>query len=75
LLELPLYADVALIKAHKADEMGNLVYHLSARNFNPLMAMAAKLVIAEVEEIVPVGSLDPDSIHTPSVFVHKLVKV
>ncbi len=75
LLELPLYADVALIKAHKADAAGNLVYRLSARNFNPLMAMAAKLVIAEVEEIVPVGDLDPDSVHTPGVFVHKLVRV
>ena len=74
LLELPLRADIALIKAWKADERGNLIYRLSARNFNPLMAMAAKLVIAEVEEIVPVGALDPDSIHTPGVFVHKLVR-
>lgn len=74
LLEMPLKADVALIKAHKADEAGNLVYRLSARNFNPLMAMAAKLVIAEVEEIVPVGSIDPDQVHTPAIFVNKLVR-
>lgn len=74
LLELPLRADIALIKAWKGDERGNLIFRLSARNFNPLMAMAAKLVIAEVEEIVPVGALDPDTIHTPGVFVHKLVR-
>lgn len=74
LLELPLKADVALLKAWKADEAGNLIYRLSARNFNPLMATAAKLVIAEVEEIVPVGSLDPDQIHTPAIFVDKLVR-
>lgn len=74
LLELPLSADVALLKAHKADEAGNLVYRFSTRNFNPLMAMAAKLVIAEVDEIVPVGSLDPDQIHTPAIFVDKLVR-
>jgi len=74
LLEMPLKADIAIIKAHKADEMGNLVYRLSARNFCPLMAMAAKLVIAEVEEIVPVGSIDPDQVHTPAIFVDKLVR-
>jgi acetate CoA/acetoacetate CoA-transferase alpha subunit len=74
LLELPLAADIALINAWKGDERGNLVYRLSARNFNPLMATAAALVIAEVEEIVPVGALDPDAIHTPGIFVHKLVR-
>ena len=75
LLELPLFADVALLRAWKADETGNLVFRRSARNFNPLMAMAAKLVIAEAEEIVPVGSIDPDTVHTPSLFVDYLVQV
>jgi acetate CoA/acetoacetate CoA-transferase alpha subunit len=74
LLELPLRADVALIKAWKGDGRGNLIFRLAARNFNPLMATAASLVIAEVEEIVPVGALDPDSIHTPGLFIHKLVR-
>ncbi|MDR2050822.1 MAG: 3-oxoacid CoA-transferase subunit A [Deltaproteobacteria bacterium] len=74
LLELPLRADVALIRAWKADEAGNLVYRLAARNFNPLMATAAALVIAEAEEIVPVGALDPDQIHTPAIFVNHLVQ-
>lgn len=74
LLELPLTADVALIKAEKADESGNLIYYRSARNFNPLMATAAKVVIAEVEEIVPVGALDPDQVITPGIFVDYLVK-
>ena len=74
LLELPLKADIAILKAWKADEAGNLIYRLSTRNFNPLMATAAKLVIAEVEEIVPVGALDPDQIHTPAIFVDKLAR-
>lgn len=74
LLEMPLSADVALIKAYKADESGNLVYRRSAKNFNPLMATAAKIVIAEVEEIVPVGSIDPDLVMTPGIFVDFLVK-
>ncbi len=74
LLELPLFAEVALVKAWKADTAGNLIYRRSARNFNPLMATAAKLVIAEAEEIVPVGSLDPDQIHTPAIFVDHLVQ-
>lgn len=73
LLELPLKADVALVKAWKADESGNLIFRRSARNFNPLIATAAKLVIAEVEEIVPTGSLDPDTIHTPAIFIDHLV--
>jgi 3-oxoacid CoA-transferase, A subunit len=75
LLELPLFADIALLRAWKADESGNLVFRRSARNFNPLMAMAAKLVIAEVEEIVPVGAIDPDQVHTPSLLVDYLVQV
>ena len=73
LLELPLRADVALIKAHQADAKGNLVYRRSARNFNPLMAKAADVVIAEVDEIVPVGSLDPDAIVTPGLLVDVLI--
>ena len=74
LLEEPVRADVAIIKAYKADERGNLVYHLTARNFNPLMAMAADLVIAEVEEILPLGELGPDEVITPHIFVDYLVK-
>ena len=73
LLEKPLRAKVALLKAHVADKAGNLVYRLSARNFNPLMAMAADIVIAEVDEIVEIGALDPDAVHTPGVFVTYLV--
>ena len=74
LLELPLRADIALLAARSADYMGNLVYSLTARNFNPTMAMAADLVIAEPDEIVPVGVLSPDSIHTPGVLVDHLVR-
>lgn len=73
-LELPLRADVALIRAHKADELGNLVYYKTARNFNPIMASAADLVIAEVDEIVPAGSLDPELVATPHMFVDYIVK-
>ena len=74
LLERPLRADVALLKAHRADRLGNLCYRLSGRNFNPLMATAADLVIAEVEEIVETGELPPESIHTPAVYVDRLVR-
>lgn len=74
LLETPLHADVALIKAWKADRKGNLIYRKSARNFNPIMAMAAELVIAEVEEILEVGELDPDQVVTPGIFVDILTK-
>lgn len=74
LLELPLRADVALLLAQKADKMGNLVYHQAARNFNPLMAMAADVVIAEVREVVEVGQIDPDSVMTPGIFVDHIVK-
>ncbi len=73
LLETALRADVALIRAHIADEMGNLRYRLSTRNFNPIMAMAARVTVAEVGAIVPIGALDPDDIHTPSVFVDRLL--
>ena len=74
LLELALQADFALIRAHKADASGNLVYRRAARNFNPLMATAAKIVVAEVDEIVAVGEIDPDEVITPGLFVTYLVK-
>ena len=74
IMERALTADFALIKAWKADSMGNLVYRKTTRNFNPMMATAARITIAEVEEIVPVGSLDPDSIHTPGIFVQRILK-
>jgi 3-oxoacid CoA-transferase A subunit len=73
LFQRPLRADVALIRAARADELGNLAYSRTARNFNPDMATAARLVIAEVDEIVPVGELAPEEIVTPHVFVDKLV--
>lgn len=73
LLQEAIKGDVALICADKADELGNLVYHKTARNFNPVMAMAARTVIAEVGEIVPAGSLDPESIVTPHIFVDAIV--
>ena len=73
-LETGLYADLAMVKAHKGDEFGNLVYRKTARNFNPMMATAAACVIAEVEEIVPLGSLDPDGVHTPGSFVDRVVR-
>lgn len=74
LLEKPLRAKVAVVHAQKADTRGNLIYRLSARNFNPMMATAADIVIAEVNEIVAAGELDPDTIHTDGVFVDYLVK-
>ena len=74
LLELALTADFAFIKAHKANRMGNLTYRMAARNFNPVMATAAKVTIAEVDEIVEVGELDPETIITPSIFVDRIVK-
>ena len=72
-MERALTADFALVKAWKGDAMGNLVFRKTARNFNPMMAMAGRITIAEVEELVPVGSLDPDQIHTPGVFVQRVV--
>lgn len=74
LLELALPGDVALLRAKKADKAGNLVYDKSARNFNPVMAMACATVIVEADEIVEIGSLDPEAVITPSVFVHYLVR-
>lgn len=73
LLELPLRADVAIIKAKRADRAGNLVYERAARNFNPLIALAADLVIAEVDELVEVGEIDPDLVMTPAALVDKIV--
>ncbi len=73
LLEEALPGDVALIKAKKADKAGNLVYSKTARNFNPLMATACTIVIAEVEELVEIGAIDPDLVHTPSIFVDFIV--
>ena len=73
-LETGLTADLSIIKAWKGDERGNLVYRKTARNFNPMMATAGKIVVAEVEEIVPMGSLDPDQIHTPGIYIDRLVK-
>lgn len=73
ILETPLKADIAIIKAYKADKSGNLVYRQSARNFNPLIALAAKLVIVQAEHIVEVGELDPECIVTPNVLVDKIL--
>jgi 3-oxoacid CoA-transferase subunit A len=73
ILERALIPDVSLVKAWKADRAGNLVYRYTARNFNPVVAMAGKVTIAEVEEIVENGELDPDQIHTPSIYVTRLV--
>ncbi len=73
-METGLKADLSIIKAWKADLQGNLIYRKTARNFNPMMATAGKYCIAEVEEIVEVGELDPDQIHTPSVFVDRIIK-
>ncbi len=76
LMEHALFADYAFIRAHRADTAGNLIFRLSARNFNPIMAMAARTTIVEVEEpIVPAGELDPDRIHLPGIYVHRLVQI
>src|SRR5207302_6577604 len=74
ILEMPIRADYAFIKAQKADALGNLTYRLAARNFNPIMAMAARTTIAEVEELVPVGSIEPEHVVTPAIFVHRIVQ-
>ncbi|HEY3605464.1 MAG TPA: 3-oxoacid CoA-transferase subunit A [Sporichthyaceae bacterium] len=74
-LELPLRGDVALLQAHHADEMGNLVYRRTARNFNPVMATAATTSVVQVERVVPLGTLDPESIVTPSLYVDRVVVV
>jgi len=72
LMEEAFDADFALVKAWKGDAMGNLVFRSTARNFNPMMAMAGKITIVEVEELVPLGTLDPDHIHTPGIYVHRI---
>ena len=72
-METALKADLSIVKAWKADEAGNLVFRKTARNFNPMMATAGKVTVAEVEELVPAGALDPDFIHTPGIYVHRLV--
>jgi 3-oxoacid CoA-transferase subunit A len=72
LMEEAFDADFALVKAWKGDAMGNLVFRSTARNFNPMMAMAGKITIVEVEELVPLGALDPDHIHTPGIYVHHI---
>ncbi len=72
-METGLVADLSLVKAWKADAEGNLVYRKTARNFNPMIATAGKVTVVEVEEIVPVGSFDPDQIHTPGIFVDRIV--
>jgi 3-oxoacid CoA-transferase subunit A len=74
LLEMPLRADFALVHAWKADAWGNLVFREAARNFNPVMATAAKVTIAEAEQVVPVGTFDPDQVHVPGIYVKRLVK-
>lgn len=74
LLEYAFDADFALVKAWKGDTFGNLIYKETARNFNPLMAMAGKITIAEVEELVQPGELDPNEIHTPGIYVHRIFK-
>jgi acetate CoA/acetoacetate CoA-transferase alpha subunit len=72
LLEKPLRAEVALLKAYKADKAGNLIYHRSARNFNPIMALAADLVVVQVEKVVEIGEIDPDEVMTPGIVVDKI---
>jgi 3-oxoadipate CoA-transferase alpha subunit len=74
ILESPIHADFAFIKADKADELGNLTYRLAARNFNPIMAMAGKTTIVEVEEIVAAGAIEPENVITPAIFVHRIVQ-
>ena len=74
ILESALTADFAFVKAWKGDTAGNLIYKGTARNFNPLMAMAGKITVAEVEELVPAGELDPNQIHTPGIFVQRILK-
>ena len=71
-MEKAFEADFAIVKAWKGDTAGNLVYRSTARNFNPLMAMAGRITVAEVEELVPAGELDPDHIHTPGIYVHRI---
>ncbi|MEE2819478.1 MAG: CoA transferase subunit A [Planctomycetota bacterium] len=73
-LERGIVTDIALVKAWKADESGNLIYRKTARNFNPMIATAGRITVVEVEEIVPVGTFDPDDVHTSSIYVDRIVK-
>ena len=75
IMERGLFADLAIVKAWKGDTAGNLIYRKTARNFNPMMATAAKITVAEVEDLVPAGELDPDHIHTPGIFVKRIIEV
>jgi 3-oxoacid CoA-transferase subunit A len=72
LMEMAFESDFAIVKAWKGDAEGNLIYRHTARNFNPMMAMAGRITIVEVEELVPTGTLDPDQIHTPGIYVHRI---
>jgi 3-oxoacid CoA-transferase subunit A len=72
LMEMAFDADYSIVKAWKGDTLGNLIYKETARNFNPMMAMGGKITIAEVEELVPAGELDPNNIHTPGIYVHRI---
>jgi len=72
-MERALIADVSIVKAYKADKAGNLVYRHTARNFNPNAAMAGKIAVVEVEELVEIGAIDPDHVHTPGIFIHRIV--
>lgn len=74
-METRLVADLAIVHAYKGDEEGNLVYRKTARNFNPMMATAASLTVAEDEQLVPAGEIDPDTIHTPGIYVRRIVHV
>jgi len=74
ILERGIFADVSIVKAWKADESGNAIFRKTARNFNPPAAMCGKVCVMEVEEIVPVGSLDPDAIHLPGIYVHRVIQ-
>ncbi len=74
ILERGIFADLSIVKAWKADATGNLVFRKTARNFNPPAATCGKVCVAEVEEIVPIGSLDPDAIHVPGIYVHRLIQ-
>ena len=75
IMERGLFADLAIVHAWKGDTAGNLVYRKTARNFNPMMATAAKITVAEVEHLVPAGEIDPDHIHTPGIFVKRIIEV
>ena len=74
-LEMPLFGDVALVKAQSADRWGNLIYHATGRNYAPTMVAAAKLSIVQVDSVVPLGSLDPEAIVTPGVLVDRVVRI